>query len=247
MDGTAQGIQPLPGRRVAAQLRPPLLLRLGILALPISGMLTLVGLLGRYDTPNPRIDSEAAARTAASAGYFVSQFVGNVVGLTMLVFGILALTTYLANTRAKNLALGSMILSILGIAPVLSALGVNTYALPVLGQAYLHGEQGTLAIVDTIFGNPLRIVFIIAFILYAAGFILFGVAIWRSGVLRKGAAISLGIHAPLVASFARPQPSLTVVLGALLFIVGATLVAMDVFRRPYQGRQSAPGKRRSGG
>jgi hypothetical protein len=56
------------------------------------------------------------------------------------------------------------------------------------------------------------------------------VAIWRSGTLRKGAAISLGLHAPLVASFARPQPSLIVVVGALLFIVGATLVALDVFR-----------------
>lgn len=206
------------------------MLRLGILALPVSGVLTLAGLLGRYGTPNPRVDSEAAARTAASAGYFVSQFVGNVVGLTMLTFGILALTVLLAGTRAKNVALAAMILSILGIAPVLSALGVNTYALPVLGRAYLRGEPGTLAIVDAIFGNPLRTVFFFAFLLYAAGFILFGVAIWRSGVIRKGAAISLGIHAPLVASFARPQPSLTVALGGLLFILGATLVTLDVFR-----------------
>jgi hypothetical protein len=206
------------------------LIRLGILALPLAGLLSLVGLLSRYGTPNPRIDPEAAARTAASAGYFASQFLGNVVGLTMLIFGVLALTAYLVNTRARKLALSAMILSILGIAPVLSALGVNTYALPVLGQAYLEGQRGSLAIVDAIFGNPLRIIFVIAFILYAVGFVLFGVAIWRSGALRKGAALSLGLHAPLVASFARPQPSLTVVMGALLFIVGATLVALDVFR-----------------
>lgn len=38
--------------------------------------------------------------------------------------------------------------------------------------------------VDAIFGNPLRIVFVIAFILYAAGFVLFGVAIWRSETKR---------------------------------------------------------------
>jgi hypothetical protein len=130
----------------------------------------------------------------------------------------------------RKLALAAMIVSILGIVPVLSALGVNTYALPVLGQAYLEGQRGSLAMVDAIFGNPLRTVFVIAFIFYAVGFVLFGVAIWRSGALRKGAAVSLGLHAPLVASFARPQPSLTVVVGALLFIVGATLVAFDVFR-----------------
>ena len=217
---------------MAAQLRPPLFLRLGILALPISGVLALVGLLSRYDTPNPHADPEAAARTAGSAGYFVTQFVGNVVGLTLLIFGIIALTALLARTRAKNLALLAMILSILGIAPVLSALGVTTYALPVLGKAYLRGEPGTLAIVEGIFDNPLRIIFVFVFIIYAAGFILFGAATWRSGVLRKGAAISLGLHAPLVATFARPQPSPAVVLGALLFLLGATFVAMDVFRLP---------------
>jgi hypothetical protein len=205
-------------------------LRLGILALPISGVLTLVGLLSRYGTPNPRIDAKAAARTAGSMSYFVTQFVGNVVGLTMLIFGIIALTALLARTRAKNLALAAMILSILGIAPVLSALGVTTYALPVLGQAYLEGQRGTLTIVDAIFNNPLRIIFVFVFIIYAAGFILFGAAIWLSGVLRKGAAISLGLHAPLVATFARSQPSPAVVLGALLFLLGATFVARDVFR-----------------
>lgn len=223
------------------------LVRLGILALPLAGLLSLVGLLGRYDTPNPRLDPQAAARTAGSTGYFASQFVGNVVGLTLLIFGILALTAYLADTRAKNLALAAMILSILGIAPVLSALGVNTYALPVLGRAYLNGQQGTLTMVDAIFDNPLRSVFIFAFVLYGAGFILFGVAIWRSGVLRKGAAISLGLHAPLVASYARAQPSLTVVLGTLLFIVGATLVALDVFRRHPGGSALEGNEAGSGG
>ena len=195
-----------------------------------------MGLLGRYGTPNPRVAPEAAARTAASAGYFVSQFIGNVVGLTLLIFGVLALTAYLGNTRARKLALGAMIFSILGIAPVFSALGVTTYALPVLGKAYLHGEQGTLAIVDAIFNNPLRIIFVFVFIFYAVGFILFGVAIWRSGVLHKGAAISLGLHAPLVSSFVRPHPSFAVVVGALLFVVGASLVALDVFRGHPGGR-----------
>lgn len=129
------------------------LIRLGILALPLAGLLSLVGLLSRYDTPNSRIDPEKAARTAASASYFVSQFIGNVVGLTLLIFGVLALTAYLANTRARKLALGAMIFSILGVAPVLSALGATTYALPALGQAYLHGERGTLATVDAIFSG----------------------------------------------------------------------------------------------
>ena len=206
------------------------LVRLGILALPVSGVLGLVALIGRYGTPNASVDPRAAARTASSLGFFVTQFVGNVLGLTLLIFGIFALTVYLSNTRAKRFAVAAMILSILGVAPVLSALGVTTYALPVLGKAYLNGQQDILPIIDDIFDNPLRIIFDFVFLSYAAGFILFGVAIWRSGVLRKGAALSLGLHAPLVSSFVRPEPSIGVIVGAVMFVVGGALISLDVLR-----------------
>jgi hypothetical protein len=76
--------------------------RFGILALPLSGVLTLVGLLSRYSTPNPRVDAEAAAQAASSIGFFVGQFVGSILGLILLIFGLLALTAYLANTRARG-------------------------------------------------------------------------------------------------------------------------------------------------
>jgi hypothetical protein len=209
------------------------LVRVGILALPLSGLLTLGGLLGRYNAPNPRVDFEAAAQAASSTTFFVSQFLGNIVGLALLIFGILALTTYLANTRARRLAVVAMILSILSVALVLPALGVTTYALPVLGRAYLNGQEDAKVIADAIFGSPMRnVIYIPAFALYAAGFILFGVAIWRSRVLRKGAALSLGLHAPLVSSFIKPQPNWGVVLGALLFILGSVFITLDVFRGP---------------
>jgi hypothetical protein len=206
--------------------RSSTLIRLGILALPAAGLLGLVGLLSRYSVPNPRVDPEAAARFASSSHYFASQFAGNVVGLTLLIFGILALTAFLSETRVRGL----------------SALGVTTYALPVLGRAYLGGQSDALVIVHTIFHNPLRVIFVPAFLSYGAGFILFCVAIWRSEVLRKGAAISLGLHAPLVSTFVRPQPSPVVVLGALLFILGSTLIALDVLRGTSRGSRSAAGK-----
>jgi len=224
---------------VASRRQTGDLVRIGIWALPLSGLLALVGLLGRYNAPNPRVDFRAAAQAASSTSFFVSQFVGNVVGLTVLIFGILALTAYLSNTRARGLALVAMVLSIVGVALVLSALGVTTYALPAIGHSYMNGQGDAVAIADAIFRSTLRnAIFIPVFISYSAGFILFGVAIWRSGVLRKGAALSLGLHAPLVSSFVKPQPTLGVVLGAALFILGGTLIALDVSRRPSaRGRQ----------
>ena len=211
------------------------LTRLGILALPVSGVLTLVGLIGRYNMPNPRVAPKLAAEAASSTGYAVSQFVANVLGFTLLIFGVLTLTVYLAETRGKRVALAAMILSIAGIAPIMSAMGVTTYALPVLGRAYLSGQQDALLIVDAIFGQPLTTIFLVAFLLYAAGFILFGVAIWRSRELPNGAAISLGVHAPLFASFIRSPPSILTLVGSLLFIYGGVIVALTVFRRPSAG------------
>lgn len=209
------------------------LVRIGILALPLAGFLALGGLLGRYNAPSPRVDFKAAAQVASSNSYIVSQFVGNIVGLALLILGIFALTAFLANTRSRRPAVAAMILSILSVALVLPALGVTTFALPALARAYLNGQEDARVIADALFGNPLRnVIYIPVFALYATGFILFAVAIWRSGVLRKGAALSLGLHAPLVSSFIRPQPNLGVALGALLFILGSIFICLDVFRGP---------------
>src|ERR687894_1274870 len=91
------------------------LVRIGILVLPLSGLLTLTGLLGSYGEPEARVDVEAAAQAASSTGYFISQL-ANIVSLTALIFGVMALAAYLANTRARVWALVAMVSSIAGIA-----------------------------------------------------------------------------------------------------------------------------------
>ncbi len=45
------------------------LIRIGILALPLSGQLVLMGPLGNFGAPDPSGDPMAAARTLSSAGY----------------------------------------------------------------------------------------------------------------------------------------------------------------------------------
>ena len=206
------------------------LIRLGILALPISGLLVLVAVLGRYGTPNPGVDPASAVSLADSSSYFVTQLVGNVLGLTLLIFGVISLTTYLINTRVRGLAVGAMVLSIVGIALLMGALGVTTYALPALARAYQNGQQDAPLIVESIFRGPLREMFFAIVLCYAAGFILFAIAIWRSGVLPKRAAVPIALQAPLLSAFIRPQPTWATVVGALMFVVGGSLIALSVFR-----------------
>ncbi len=109
----------------------------------------------------------------------------------------MALAAYLANTRARVVALVAMVLSIVGIALMLPILGVRAYALPAVGLAYLDGQEDAIAIVNIIFDSPLAtVIYVVVVAIYSAGFLLFGVAIWRSGVLRKPPADSLGPSRP---------------------------------------------------
>ena len=95
--------------------------------------------------------------------------------------------------------------------------------------------------VNIIFDSALaKIIYVLVVAIYSVGFLLFGVAIWRSGVLRKPPAIALVLHAPLLSSFIRPQTSLASIVGALLFISGSTFVCSGVFRRPFPREAEPP-------
>jgi hypothetical protein len=90
---------------------------------------------------------------------------------------------------------------------------------------------------NAIFGDPAQNVFYAAFLLYSAGFILFGFAVWGSGTLPRWAGVLLAIHAPLLSGL---LPDLFSVLGALLLLVGGGGVTFAVLRRP-PARGAAPG------
>lgn len=226
------------------------LVRIGILTIPVAGLLALVGLLGNYLLPGPNSSPEQTARYYSSTVYFVSQFAGNIVGPSLMIFGAISLTVYLADTRSRRLALAGMIFCFFSIGLVISVAGLAAYAVPAVGRAYLGGklsvagagvQQTPREIVVIILGSPAREVFVLVFLLYSAGFVLFGLAIWRSGVMHRLASISLAIHAPLLSSFTRTEPTWASFLGAFLFIVGGTVISRDVFRGgPVAAAESEP-------
>ena len=182
----------------------------------------------------------ASCQAYETFGYFVSQSVGFVVGLTLLTLSLFALTVYLSDIRGERWTLGAMALSILGIGLLLSIYGLRTYAVPALGGAYLSGQQGGIEMANVIFGNPTAGVFYVAFLLYSAGFILFDFAVWGSGTLPGWAGVLLAVHAPL---FSGPLPDLLSVLGALLLFVGGRWVAFATLRKPLASTDARTGVR----
>ena len=130
------------------------LIRLGVLALPLAGLLALAGLYTTFTLGPGGILESGDNRAIASMGYFVSVFFGNVLALTVLIFGVIALYAYLANTGERALTLGAMVLSIVGIALSLTRLGVIAYTVPALSRSFLSGNPESIRIIDSIFAGP---------------------------------------------------------------------------------------------
>ena len=206
--------------------------RLGLLTLPLAGLLVTWATVASsvfFDFSGAAVGPKEVALTYTSLSYFLSQFVGYVVGLTLLTVGVFALTVYLSEIRRERWTLVAMLLSILGIGLLLSHYGLSTYAVPVLGEAYLDGVQNAVVLANAILGELTQSVFYVAFLLYSAGFILFGFGVWGSGTLPKWAGALLALHAPLLTA---PIPELFSVLGALLLVVGGGWITFAVLRRP---------------
>ena len=152
----------------------------GLLTLPLAGLLITWAVITNstfFDLADGQVDPGEAAQAYEAPGYFLSQFVGYILGLTLLTLGLFSLTVYLCNVRRKRWTSGAMTMNIPGIGLLLSSYGLRAYAVPAFRGARLYGQQGAIAVVDIILGNPTAGVFYAAFLLYSASFILFSFAV----------------------------------------------------------------------
>ena len=205
------------------------LTRFGLLALPLAGLLALIGLYSTLQLGSGGILASGDNRAIVSGGYFLSVFLGNILALAVLILGVVALYAYLANGGQSALALGAMVSSVFGIALTLSTVGVSAYAVPALSRSFLEGKTQSIRIIDYVFAGPLGTVSTLAFLLYSAGFVLFGVAVWRSGALPGWAGVLVAVHAPLISG---PFTVVGSVVGALLALAGGGWIALSALRGP---------------
>lgn len=204
------------------------LIRLGILTLPIAGLLKLAGQFGTFNSVGYGVADQEAAQIVSNTNFFIGEFVGSVLPVILTIFGIIALFTYLVNTTARRWAVVGMVASILGLALILPALGVLNYAFPAIGRAYLEGQEDAFNIANAFFRLPWVAIFLPA-LLYPIGAILFGIGIWRSRTLPRWAGVLFAI-AGLFLSFPLPIHILRVI-GAVIVIVGGGWIALSIRRQ----------------
>jgi hypothetical protein len=206
-------------------------IRLGLFALPLYGVLTFWSSLDPQ--PDPNTHYEAWSRYVTTDHYVLTHVFGSILGLILAIFGTFALGAFLTRSRAARLGLVAMVITVLGSALFLPGMGVSTFSAPEEGQAYLAGIEG-LAELPT---SSADIAFTATSLLVV---VLLGVAVWRSGTLPKWAG-ALWAAAPVfmyplglvyAATIGPASTPPTVLVGALLVVVGGGWIAWRAMRHP---------------
>ena len=210
----------------------------GLLGLPLYGVLTFWSSLDPQPDPNTNYD--AWARFVITDHYVLTHVLGSILGLILSIFGTFALGAYLAKSRAGRMGLVAMVITVFGSALFLPGMGVSAFAAPEEGQAYLAGIEGLAELPTSSADIAFAATSLLMVVLLLVGNVLLGVAVWRSGTLPKWAG-ALWASAPVFmyplglayeATIGPASTPPTVLVGALLVVVGGAWIAWGAMRQP---------------
>ncbi len=158
-------------------------IRIGLLVLPISGVLTAWATL--TPQPNPSTEFEAWSRFVTTTNYMLTHLLGTMLGIILLIFGVIALGATLAKgVRSGRLGLVAMVITIAANMLFLPIAGWAAFGEPVIGRAYLSGIEEAMQFNP---GIDFSVIFLLSILLAFIGNVLLGIAIWRSRTLPKWA------------------------------------------------------------
>jgi hypothetical protein len=216
---------------------------IGLLSLPLYGALTFWSTLDSQ--PDPSTQYDAWSRFVTTDHYLYAHLFGSIGGAVFAILGVFALGAYLAGSRAGRLGLAAMVMTVVGHALGLTVGGATTFAAPEEGQAHLAGiaEYARLNEQQPMLSDTaLMATFALAILLMFVGSVLLGVAVWRSGVLPRGAGAIWAASALVfyvlgaVLGMATTGGSLvTQPVAALLIVISGGWIALSVLRRPSPG------------
>lgn len=162
-----------------AQLQHPI--SLGLLALPLTGVLYGIGLVLRGSPLANAGSADSSANdfaaTAGSASY-QAGWILLLVGTVLLVFGYLALCAQLAVGQSPQGALPGMILTASSITLPVGVFGVFAFGYPAIADRYTAGDTGTSTLLKAIADGALTPYSSVGGLPYLAGTTCFAVSIW---------------------------------------------------------------------
>jgi hypothetical protein len=211
---------------------------IGLLGLPLYGVLTFFSSLDPQ--PDPNIHYDAWARYVTTDSFLLTHLFLSDLGLILAIFGTFALGAYLAGSRAGRMGLVAMAITVFGSLLFLMVGGVATFSQPEQGQMHLQGIDEYREMPAILAQSAMTATFAASFLLMLVGNVLLGVAVWRSGTLPRWAGVLwvvgsalpvLGMLYALLPIGADATPA-TVPAGMVLLAVGGAWMAYSVLRGP---------------
>lgn len=189
----------------------------GLLTLPISGILALAALMIRGPIGSPLDDIEAWSRFTSTGMYLGAQ-IAMIAAYVLPFYGLCSLYICLAgNDRVERTAFIGMLTSLMGTALALPASGIFAFVAPVVGRSFLQNQVNISQVfIDSVSGPGLMVGMVSA-ILYTLGPVFLGVAVWRSHDLPKWAGAFFAVHGALLSFGFAFFPAL--ILGWILFTI----------------------------
>jgi hypothetical protein len=211
---------------------------IGLLGLPLYGVLTFFSSLNPQ--PDPNTHYEAWARFVTTDFYLLKHLFVSILGTILVIFGTFALGAYLATSRAGRMGLVAMAVTVFGTALFLTVGGVSTFAAPEQGQIHLAGIEEYRNLPTILAETAMMATMGVGMLLMLVGNVLLGVAVWRSGTLPRWAGALwvagsslpvLGMLYALLPIGADATPAI-VPVGAVLLAISGAWMAYSVLRRP---------------
>ncbi len=192
-------------------------IRLGLIALALSGLLLTLGAALRGPVNLPELGSYIIP--AALSPNYVSGWTIVLVGFVLNLLGTFGLYRYLSYQAENRIAFLALVLRITGVAlfaPLITFLAVSG---PVIADLYQQGNQEVIAIVEANFTSGLGLALVsVAAGAATIGLLLFAIAIWRDGRLPKWTAVLL----VLALLLQLPPATLAIELLGLVFLAIST-------------------------
>lgn len=211
-------------------------IRIGLVALPISGLLTVWSTL--TPQPNPGTEFEAWSQFVTTTYFMITHLLGTMLGIILFIFGIIALGAYLAleGGRSGRLGLAAMIVTIASNMLFLPIAGWAAFGEPAIGRAYLSGVEEASQINP---GFDFIVIFLLSIALALAGNVLLGIAVLRSRTLPKWAgalwiawAVIFYLAGVLFGLLVLGSSPPTQPLGSALMAISGGWIAWTVIRKP---------------
>lgn len=205
-------------------------IRLGLIALALSGLLFTLGIVlrGPVDLADPGFCCRAAVSPT-----FVLAWTIILGGGVLQLYGFFGLYRYLSYQAGNLIAFVAFVLSITAIALFLGFATFMAVNAPVIAELYQQGNQAVIAVVEAIFTSALGLALLgVQAVGYIIGPILFAVAIWRDGRLPKWTGVLCALSFALLAF---PVALASELLGAVLLLISAGVMARKGWQESARG------------